>query len=255
MILAAIIIAKNPSQYGFYVEPSPPLAYEKVSVPRAFDLRRVAEWTGTSIQDIQDLNPELRRWTTPVKSSYEVKVPPGTASMLEARLKEASPADFTGVSWHLVKRGESLSTIARNLKVSRTDLAEANGLRTTSRVLTGQELIIPRMPAAALSARIDTPAPKDQVLTARSLGGVVTAALAQVGSATYDAPPTRAASTETATPAAAKVISYRVKRGDTLFSIARLFDTTVAALKSWNKLRSNFIAAGDRLTILRGQSE
>ena len=43
--------------------------------------------------------------------------------------------------------------------------------------------------------------------------------------------------------------TYRVKRGDTLSSIARLFDTTVASLRSWNRLRSNAIKAGQRLTV------
>ena len=58
-------------------------------MPRAIDLRRVAEWTGTSIDEIQALNPELRRWTTPVKyPDYEVKVPAGTADTLDARLAE-----------------------------------------------------------------------------------------------------------------------------------------------------------------------
>ena len=46
-----------------------------------------------------------------------------------------------------MKKGESLATIARKLKVSRTDLAEANNLTTKSRVRAGQELIIPRAPA------------------------------------------------------------------------------------------------------------
>jgi membrane-bound lytic murein transglycosylase D len=45
---------------------------------------------------------------------------------------------------------------------------------------------------------------------------------------------------------------YRVKRGDTLSKIARLFDTSVAKLKSWNRLRSNTIAAGARL-VVKGQ--
>ena len=47
--------------------PQEPVAYDKVTVPRAIDLRRVAEWTGQTIDEIQALNPELRRWTTPVK--------------------------------------------------------------------------------------------------------------------------------------------------------------------------------------------
>ena len=42
---------------------------------------------------------------------------------------------------------------------------------------------------------------------------------------------------------------YRVRRGDTLSSIARLFRTTVASLKRWNALRSNLINPGQRLTV------
>ena len=65
LILAAIIVAKNPSQYGFDITAEDPITYEKVIVPKAIDLRRAAEWTGRSIDEIQALNPELRRWTTP----------------------------------------------------------------------------------------------------------------------------------------------------------------------------------------------
>jgi N-acetylmuramoyl-L-alanine amidase len=56
----------------------------------------------------------------------------------------------------------------------------------------------------------------------------------------------RAAST---TPAAASPVTYRVRRGDTLFRIARQFDTTVASLKQMNRLRSDVIGIGDRLTV------
>jgi murein DD-endopeptidase MepM/ murein hydrolase activator NlpD len=43
---------------------------------------------------------------------------------------------------------------------------------------------------------------------------------------------------------------YSVKRGYTLFSIARLHNTTVDALKTWNsRIRGNRINVGDRLTI------
>ncbi len=92
MILAAMIIARNPLQYGFDVMDAEPIAYDKVAIPRAVDIRRVAEWAGTSVDEIQALNPELRRWTTPVKyPDYEVKVPVGSAERLSARLAEAAP--------------------------------------------------------------------------------------------------------------------------------------------------------------------
>jgi membrane-bound lytic murein transglycosylase D len=246
MILAAIIIAKNPQQYGFEVSPEPPVAYDKVVVPRAIDLRRVAEWTGTSIEDIQTLNPELRRWTTPVQNpEYEIKVPAGTSAQLTEKIAAASPDELVTLNWYSVKKGESLSTIARKLRVGRTDLAEANNLSTKSRVQVGQQLVIPRQPTAALTASVDRNAPADQIASSRPLAGVAEPATAGERSE----PAASAQRVASADDSELAKVVYRVKRGDTLFSIARLFKTTVEALKSWNRLRSNIISVGDRLTI------
>ena len=127
MILAAIVIARNPVQYGFDFEPEPPHAYETVTLPRPVDLRRIAEWTDSTIDDIQALNPELRRWTTPVNDdAYALKVPVGTAETVSTRLAETDTTDLASLKFYTVKRGETLATIARKLSVSRTDLAEAN---------------------------------------------------------------------------------------------------------------------------------
>ena len=96
MILAAVIIARNPQQYGFDVTPEAPLSYETVAVPRATDLRKVAEWAGTTIDEIQTLNPELRRWTTPLRTpDYSVKVPLGSADVLRTRGVEVLSTDGT----------------------------------------------------------------------------------------------------------------------------------------------------------------
>jgi len=234
MILAAIIIARNPAQYGFSVLQAEPIKYDKVALPRAVDLRRVAEWTGTSIDEIQSLNPELRRWTTPVKyPDYEIKVPSGTADSLRQRLTEASPEDFTALNWYTVRRGETLLTISRKLKVARMDLAEANNLSTKSRVRPGQSLVIPRAPTTLMASRPDRPAPAEEVVSAsRSLGGSADTPVAATGSDRVR-------------------VVHRVKRGDTLFSIAQLYRTSVTALKAWNRLRGTAIAPGDRLFVYR----
>jgi membrane-bound lytic murein transglycosylase D len=236
MILAAIIIAKNPTQYGFDAKLSDPnpIAYEKVTLSRAMDLRRVAEWSGTPIDEIQALNPELRRWTTPVRdTNYEVKVPVGSADKLRDRLRSAAPADMAALNWYRVKRGESLASIARKLAVSRADLAEANAMSVKSAVRAGQDLIIPRAPTTLLAARIDRPAPP------QAAGPTVVAAKAEVADSDDDE---RKGNDSR--------VVYRVKRGDTLFSIARAFDTTVEAIKSLNRLRGSILNPGDRLTIL-----
>ena len=230
LILAAIIVAKNPAQYGFDIVAEPPVAYEKVTVPRAIDLRRVAEWTGTTIDEIQALNPELRRWTTPLKAQeYELKLPMGTAESFQTRLAVATPGDLISLKYHTVKRGETLATIARKLRVSRADLAEANHLSVRSKVRIGQELVIPRAPATTMLASNSRPAAPDAVAS-RAISGPA---------AVPDAP----AQEETRT------ITYKVKRGDTLFGIAKLFDTTVDRIKSLNRLRSNTITPGVRLKI------
>ena len=49
MILAAMVIAKNPVRYGFDVIPEAPLSYEKVMLRNPVDLRRVAEWAGAEL--------------------------------------------------------------------------------------------------------------------------------------------------------------------------------------------------------------
>jgi LysM repeat protein len=110
--------------------------------------------------------------------------------------------------------------------VSRADLAEANYLTVRSRVSAGQQLIIPRAPTLLLAARPDNPAP---AVEARS--DVVAASNVTVP----DPEPTR--------------LVHRVKRGDTLSSIARLYRTTVASLKQWNRISGSAIQVGQRLTI------
>ena len=84
VFLAAVIVARNPGQYGMEITPEPvdEPKFETVTLSVAVDLRRVAEWVGTTAEAIQDLNPELRRWTTPVRSTnYELRVPEGTAEI------------------------------------------------------------------------------------------------------------------------------------------------------------------------------
>jgi membrane-bound lytic murein transglycosylase D len=231
LILAAVIIARNPAQYGMNVQPHESRTFETVTLPKATDLRRVAEWAGIPVQELQELNPELRRWTTPVRmDEYQLKVPQGSADVVRARLEEATD-DLASLNYLTVKKGETLATIARKLKVSRTDLAEANYLKTTARLAVGQQLVIPQPPALLLAAHADSSVPATE---SRSVDAVVASnVVAPKGDR----------------PAQAQQITHRVKRGETLSSIARLYRTSVDALKQWNRLKGTTIAAGQRLTI------
>ena len=237
LILAAIVIARNPAQYGLaIVEPELPQT-ERVTVYGPIDLRKVAEWAGVPAEAIQDLNPELRRWTTPVRATdYTLTVPQGTGARILTAMGTAEPEDLVSFNRYTVKKGETIQTIAKKLKVSRTDLAEANYLSTKARLDAGQQLIIPRAPTTMLAARTDTPAP---VAESRSVDAVV---------ASNVRPPV----VQNASAASGVTrLTHRVKRGETLFSIANLYQTTVAALKQWNRISGSAIKIGQRLTIVR----
>jgi membrane-bound lytic murein transglycosylase D len=228
MILAAIVIARNPGQYGFEFESETPHNYETVTLEKPVDLRRIAEWTDTTVDQIQTLNPELRRWTTPIRDdSYALKVPAGTAQVVNAKLADASTAELASLRWYTVKRGETLAGIARALRVSRTDLAAANYLKPTAGVAPGSKLMVPRESTVMMAARTDRPAP-----AAESRALVADAVVAAVD-----------------TTGQTMKITYWVKSGDTLASIARVFSTSVSAIRSWNRLPGSQIQAGKRLTI------
>ena len=230
MILAAMIIAKNPAQYGFEVPPVDSAEYDKVRVASAVDLRRVAEWTGASIDEIQALNPELRRWTTPLRyPEYEVKVPAGTGTQFMARLAAAGPADLSALKFHSVRRKESIASIARMLGVSRADLAEANGLSPRALVRPGQRLLIPRAPSAPLLA---------STRPAESPRQAETVVAASRSAASQDEPEDDV-----------RVTTHRVKRGETLRAIANAYDVSVADLRTWNRMKSTRLDVGDMLTI------
>ena len=221
MILAAVIVARNPAQYGFTMPRAQPVICDTVKLPQPVDLRRVAEWTGTSVEQIQELNPVLRRWTTPVRAKdYELKVPQGTGDLVRAKLRDAenSDVDLASLRWYTVRRGESLLRIARRLRVQRSDLAEANYLSIHARLRAGEKLIVPREPAVILSARAGDASSVQVAETSRREERHVR-------------------------------ITYRVRRGDTLYRIAQLFDTSVEDLERWNHMKSVRLGIGDRLTV------
>ena len=104
-------------------------------------------------------------------------------------------------------------------------------MKTTARVTVGQKLMIPHEATVLMAARTERSLP---VAEARAIVTEPARLVQAVNSNRV------------------KVI-YQVKRGDTLASIARAFKTTVASLKTWNKLPGNRVSVGARLTIYQNK--
>ena len=147
-IHAATLIGRQPEQYGFTVVPEEPVLYDVVTVPRGSRLPRLAGLSGVALADLEQLNPELWQKQTPPDASYELKIPPGTATAMQAAVEletasrrvasRATPAPRAGV--HVVQTGDTVWRIARQYGVSTAQLARWNGLERPDRIFPGERL-------------------------------------------------------------------------------------------------------------------
>ncbi len=155
IILAAVIIAKNPAQYGFTnMNPEPPLIFDTVTTQSSVSLRLVADLTGSQLDDIVKLNPGLLRLVTPAAQSYDLRIPPGTKELFTTRLAQIPDDRRDAWRFHVVAAGESLTDIAHTYHADASQIASLNHIAGDS-FEEGQGLVIPVAPVAA-SSRVVT---------------------------------------------------------------------------------------------------
>jgi membrane-bound lytic murein transglycosylase D len=125
-ILATILIANSPGQYGFgNVRPAPPLQYDRIRVPGSTNLALLAQASDTSVQYLRYLNPHLRTNMTPPEP-YIVNVPAGKANDVVAVFKRIPASKVNNTNLATSVQGESWQTISNRTGVSVADLMAAN---------------------------------------------------------------------------------------------------------------------------------
>jgi len=197
-IIAAIIMAKNPTQYGLdKLVPEPAVVSDTVTVDYAVDLRLVADVTNATLPEIVGLNPSLLRMTTPRDMPFDLHIPVGTSELFASRIKQIPEDKRDTWRFHVVHDGETLDAIAATFHAHASDIAEENGVTANDSVDAGDELVIPI----------------------------------------------------TAARAVAHPQTYKVRRGDTLVTVADRFGVTVEQLRRWNHLRSNAVVSGHSLRV------
>ena len=112
-IIAAIIMAKNPQQYGLEgLVPDAPVVSDTVTVDYPVDLRLVADVTESSLQEIVDLNPSLLRMTSPSDMDFDLHLPAGMRDVYLKRIEKIPVDKRSSWRFHVVRAGESLDGIA-----------------------------------------------------------------------------------------------------------------------------------------------
>ena len=172
-ILAVKAVLGNPGQYGYHLPRGS--GYSELRVDRVnvslscpVPIQTIAETGGTTFREFKRLNPVFRSDVVPA-GTHELKFPEGKGPVFEKNFSSASyqapsagskpseeavrapqqkaepakPAPAAvSAKYHVVKPGETLSSISRQYNVSLDQLRQANGLKKDT-VTVGQKLKIP----------------------------------------------------------------------------------------------------------------
>ncbi len=143
--LAAMIIAKDPASYGFDVPADTGgITYDRVKVAGVTDLKVIAEASGALIDEIKKLNPELLHWFTPPNyPEYELKLPPGTGERFMENIGKIPPSQRVKFHQHKVKRGDSISKIARIYGTNVKPILYLNNIKNLRGIRPGTTILIP----------------------------------------------------------------------------------------------------------------
>jgi len=229
--MAITIMAKDPQQYGFTPPTERPWEVERVSIPGAIELHSIARVVNVPPDEIRELNAALMRGVTPPGSAQaEVLLPLGTKEVLLANLDQlprSRSSDFAQGKRHQVVRatgdryrvrpGDTLGRIASSHRTSVAMLAGLNGMKVGDPLQVGALLRLPqgkRSTGPAIASAPATPSPTMAAMAPKPV-------LSRVEG--------------TAAPARSPV--HIVKRGDTLWGIAKAYAVTAEELRQWNDLK------------------
>ncbi len=210
--LACLHIINHPEKYGLdKISVDPPLEYESISIHKQIQLEDAAKSMSVSEQVLVELNPELRYKILPDKE-YFLRVPKKKGALLLANIEEIPVSTVVRRDFlhHRVKPGETLSTIAERYRTNVKKIAGANKIQKCGYIVAGKILKIPQ--------RGSTYVYKSKI---KNEGRLV------LGSRR----------------------TYNVKSGDSLWTIARKYETTVHKIRQMNSLQNTKLRIGQVLKI------
>jgi membrane-bound lytic murein transglycosylase D len=278
IILAMALVAKDPALYGVQVSPEKPEEVEAIHLEHPIDLHLVADAAATDFDSLRLLNPELLRSITPAQSGFELKVPAGATKTFEENIAQVPLDKWTSWRLHEVEGGETLPDIARRFRVTVPAIEAANHLEPHASVPAGFLLNVPTVPVKVrvvsyrvqrgdtlpgIADRFDVTV--DQLKRWNHLRGdhVPRGSRLRIyaGSQSDSVAPAKARSSQNTGATMQDVsaenrptqgVEHRVKPGETLYSIARVYQTSVSSLRASNPFLSDReLQVGDVLTIQR----
>ncbi len=216
-LMALARLVADPQRHGVSLPAIADKAYFRViETGGQVDMAIAAQVIGMSTDELYRLNPGVKRWATDPDGPHRLLVPADLAGNLTAAL--SSPEGLPGVRWirHVVGAGETLGQLAIGFRTTADALRQANGL-SGDLIRVGQGLMVPQPTGAT--------------------GGSGLLAAAPADGTDYPAGDERRQ-------------AYVVQAGDSLWSVARRYDVTVAELAQWNSMSPrDILSVGRELVV------
>jgi membrane-bound lytic murein transglycosylase D len=205
-LLAMRRIVADPGTHGLIFAPIANQPYfAKVDTAGQLDLHVAAEIAELPKEELLALNPAFNHWVTDPDGPHHLLVPVDRQERLSAGIAALPPEERVRVVYHRVRPGDTLGGIADKYNVSVAALRATNKMRG-SVIHPGQDLLIAAAPRGS-----------DPQLVAER--------------AAVEAEPVRMTSSVKS--------RHRVRRGDTLWSIARVHGVSLDRLATTNGLKRN----------------
>ncbi|GJL56362.1 MAG: hypothetical protein NPIRA02_34940 [Nitrospirales bacterium] len=256
--VAATLIASHPTDYGFTVKQVAPYSYDEVLIHKRVHLKAVAKTTGISFEDLRELNPELRRSIVPaLRKGYPLKVPAGAGPLVKKqhdRIKPWTQPPPPATTWYRVRYGDSLSVVAKRFGMKVRALKNLNRL-SGNLIRVGDRLRVREKDAPIdLKSRWYIVRRGDNLSKIAKRFGTTTRSLKNLNNLSGhlihvgDKLQVRGKA-PSSTPRSNETKWYRVRRGDSLWTIAQRFRVSVTDLKVLNNLTTSVIRAGKLLLV------
>lgn len=268
-LIALARIVRDPARYGLELPPIPDAPYFRVvETGGPVDLRFAASLAGIDVEELHALNPGWNQWITGPEGPHRLLIPVAVADRFEERFAALAPHERANLTRHSVAPGDTLAALARRHRVPVSFLQSVNGTRGET-LQAGTDLFVPAGSVAPLRANLHRSATSTHIVrSGESLWsisrryGMTVSELARANRLNVNSTlrPGQRLSVNGGSSAAARLasaggadgtreISYRVRKGDTLSSIARRFSVTVRELMAWNGLTSSHIKRGQSLRL------
>lgn len=214
----------KPEQFGLKLNDIPNSPYfTTVEAPNKMDVTLAAELAGISVDEFNALNPSFKRPILIAENSRQkLLLPTWAAARFNNNLRNY---DQPLSKWHSYqpKRGERLGNIANQFGISIYELSASNNIKPNKNLIVRKPILVPAFRQPSLSQPID-------VAAMTEISSEPTVEREQVSHST---------------------VTHRVKRGETLASLAKRYQVTTKQIMQTNHLKSKQLSSGQTIQILQ----